>query len=83
MLFSAQILTADKKIFEGDVYSLVVPAALGYLGILANHAPLIASLKPGKITFKDSSGSQKEITSQGKGFIEVEKNKAIIFLDAA
>jgi len=83
MLFSAKILTADKKIFEGDVFSLVVPAALGYLGILANHAPLIASLKPGKITIKDSSGSQKEIISQGKGFIEVEENKAIIFLDAA
>lgn len=83
MFFSVQIITADKKIFEGNVSSLVVPATLGYLGILANHAPIIANLKPGKIVFRDSSGSEQEIANKGEGLLEVVKNKATILLDSA
>jgi len=83
MLFSLDIKTAQEKIFEGNVSSLVVPAALGYLGVLANHAPLAANLKPGNITFKDASGLERKIVNKGKGFFEVVKNKATILLDSA
>lgn len=82
MLFNAQIITADKRIFEGEISSLVVPSELGYLGVLADHAPLIANLRPGKITFRDNSGFEKEIINKGKGFIEVIRNKATILLDS-
>lgn len=80
-LFHVNILTPEKKVFEGDVVSLVVPAALGYLGVLADHAPLIATLAPGKIIYRDSHSSQIVISNKGKGFIEVFKNKATILLD--
>ena len=80
-LFHVNILTPENKIFEGDVVSLIVPAALGYLGVLADHAPLIATLTPGKIIYRDSHSSQVVISNKGKGFIEVCNNKATILLN--
>jgi F-type H+-transporting ATPase subunit epsilon len=83
MPFHVSILTPEKQIFEGESTSLIVPAELGYLGILANHAPLIANLKPGNITFRSIFGSESKIANKGKGFIEVIGNKATILLDSA
>jgi len=80
--FHVNILTPEKKIFEGDISSLVVPAAFGYLGVLGNHAPLIANLTTGRITYKDNRNSQKVVNNKGKGFIEVLKNKVTILLDS-
>ena len=79
--FRVNILTPQNKVFEGEVVSLVVPAALGYLGVLANHAPLIAELIPGKIIYRDNQAGQAIVNNSGKGFIEVAENKATILLD--
>ena len=79
--FNVRILTPDKKIFEGSVVSLVVKAFLGYLGVLADHAPLIASLVPGKIIYRDNQGAQAVINNSGRGFIEVANNNVVILLD--
>lgn len=81
-LFYVDILAPDKKVYEGEVASLIAPAELGYLGILANHAPIITTLAPGKIMFRDPSGNQTTIYSKGKGFLEVFKNNAILLLDS-
>jgi len=79
-LFSVKILTPQNKIYEGEVSSLVVPAELGYLGVLANHAPLASLLTPGKIMLKDASGETKTIVSQDKGFLEVFHNRVTLLL---
>jgi F-type H+-transporting ATPase subunit epsilon len=82
MSFYINILTPEKQIFEGDLSSLIVPAALGYLGVLSNHAPLVANLIPGNIIYKEAQGLQGIIKNAGKGFIEVVKNNAVILLDS-
>ena len=82
MPFHINILTPEKKIFEGELSSLIVPAALGYLGVLSNHAPLVANLIPGNIIYKEDQGPQAVIKNAGKGFIEVTNNKATILLDS-
>lgn len=81
-VFKVNISTTDKNIFEGEVSSLIVPGELGYLGILANHAPLISTLIPGKISFKDKRGKADTILSKGKGFLEVLENKVTLLLDS-
>ncbi len=81
--FHVRILTPGSKIFEGEVVSLIVPAALGYLGVLANHAPLIASLTPGNIIFRAGSGKQTVISNKEKGYLEVAQNKVTMLLDSA
>ncbi|MDO8535700.1 MAG: hypothetical protein Q7S30_01635 [Candidatus Omnitrophota bacterium] len=78
--FKLSISTPEKTIFDGKVVSLVAPAENGYLGILADHAGLIASLKYGNIIIRKNSGEAVKITLSGKGFLEVDKNEATILL---
>ena len=79
--FQVNILTPEGKIFEGKITSLIVPAALGYLGVLADHAPLIANLTPGAISFREATGRRRAVHNKGKGFIEVARNKATLLLE--
>ena len=79
--FKLTVLSPEKKLYEGEVISLVVPAALGYLGVLADHAPLVASLSRGKIMIKDTRGESVIFPVQTKGFLEVKNNNVTIILD--
>lgn len=76
--FNLIIIAPDRTIYEGRVSSLVAPAQLGYLGVLANHAPLIASIREGKIVFKEESGRSITLYNQGAGFLEVLKNNVTL-----
>ncbi len=48
-----EIITPDKKLFEGSVNSAVFPGSEGSFGVLNNHAPMIATLKAGKVESTD------------------------------
>lgn len=80
-LFHLTIASSEKKIFEDEVQSLVAPGEIGYLGILANHAPLLTTLIPGKITIRNASGKTRAFESKTGGFLEVMNNKATILMD--
>ena len=79
--FKLEILTPRKRVFSGEVSSLVAPGELGYLGILANHALLVTTLVPGKVTFREPSGGTQVLQSAGNGLLEVHHNNATLFLD--
>ena len=78
--FQLGIYSAEKTIFEGQIISLVASSVSGYLGVLADHAPLAAKLKPGAISFKDVSGKAASIAMQSEGYLNVLHNKATILL---
>jgi len=82
-LFNLKLITPDKTVYENKVVSLIVPAALGYLGVLANHAPLVANLVSGKIIIREESGEVIIFHSQSKGFLQVLRNEARIILHNA
>ncbi|MFA6079473.1 MAG: F0F1 ATP synthase subunit epsilon [Candidatus Omnitrophota bacterium] len=82
-LFHINILTLDKTVYEGTISSLQAPGEAGYLGVLANHIPLVTTLVPGNITIKDDRGEEKVFHSKGKGFLEVIRNDATILLDSS
>ena len=79
-LFNLSIITSDKTLYEGRVSSLIAPSKLGYLGVLADHAPLIATLASGKITLREDSNEQKVFDSKGGGLLEIMKNNVTILL---
>jgi F-type H+-transporting ATPase subunit epsilon len=54
--FHLSLLTPEKSFLEAEVTSIVAPGSEGYLGVLANHAPLITALAPGKLTIKFAEG---------------------------
>lgn len=78
--YKLSIITPDKKIFEDEVVSLVAPSELGYLGVLANHAPLITTLVKGNIIIRGKNESLTTFKSDG-GFLEVRDNQAAIVLE--
>lgn len=79
--FILEILTPKGKAFSGEVRSLVAPGSLGYLGVLANHAPLVTTLVPGKVVVRDSSGATRTFQSLEAGFLEVYRNRVSLLAD--
>jgi F-type H+-transporting ATPase subunit epsilon len=79
--FLLSILTPDRVVLEQRVVSVIAPGSMGYLGILANHAPLMTDLVPGKLTLRDEAGREQLFAISG-GFLEVSENRATILADA-
>ena len=79
--FYLSVISPTRTLLEEEVTSIIVPGSEGYLGVLANHAPLIAALGPGRLTVKTPDGQTRVYALSG-GFLEVSKNKAILLADA-
>ena len=71
-----EILTPEKKIFEGDVTIVTFPGANGSFQVMDNHAPLISLLKEGTVEYKGKEGANR-INIAG-GVVEVLKNRVIV-----
>ena len=78
--YQLSIINPYKTVYEGKVVSAIVPAALGYLGILADHAPLMANLVGGKITLQEESGKRTVFHYKSRGFLEILNNNVSIIL---
>ena len=74
-----EIISPDKKLFEGEIKSVSLPGSDGSLGILNNHAPMISALKAGKVKITDHAGTQS-FAIKG-GVVEVLKNKVIVLAE--
>lgn len=75
-----EIITPDKKLFEGEAKALTVPGSEGSLGVLNNHAPMIASLKKGKVKVTTDKSDVTFFEVNG-GVIEVLKNKVVVLAE--
>ena len=74
-----EIMTPEKKIFEGSVSIATFPGSDGSFQVMDNHAPLISLLKEGVVEYK-SKESNQSLTITG-GVVEVLKNKVILLAD--
>ena len=76
-----EILTPEKKIYEGEVDMVQVPGSeeKGSFAILNNHAPIISSLMPGRLKIKNGS-EEKEFIIKG-GFVEALNNKVSVLVE--
>ena len=80
--FKLLIATPTGWAAQTDAESLIVPGAEGYLGILANHAPLMTAIGVGALNFRDGDGYD-HIYAVTEGFLEVSNNVVTIIADAA
>jgi len=72
-----EILTPEKRLFNGEVDSVMLPGTLGPFHVLPNHAPIISSLvEGGKVTC--FTGNQKESFAITGGFVEVLHNHVTV-----
>ena len=82
--FSVSLVTPDGAVFEGEATMLIVPGAAGEIGVLARHAPLIATLKAGSTRIHLVEGEERvREFATGPGFFKVEQDRAIALVDDA
>ena len=74
-----EILTPDKKVFEGEVTIATFPGSDGSFQVMENHAPLISLLKEGMVEYKSKEATQRLMITGG--VVEVLKNKVILLAD--
>jgi F-type H+-transporting ATPase subunit epsilon len=80
--FDVSIVTPDGAAFEGQAEMLIVPGAAGEIGVLARHAPLVATLKAGS-TRVHLGGNEILEFATGPGFFKVELDRALALVDDA
>ena len=71
-----EILTPEKKVFEGEVTIVTFPGVNGSFQVMDNHAPLISLLNEGVVEYKSKDASAK-LRILG-GVVEVLNNKVIV-----
>ena len=80
--FELSVISAENKVFEGEVENVLVPGMVGDFLVLPNHAPCISSIRPGFLEFSDGSSSKHRYFVSG-GIIEVINNTVSLLVDKA
>lgn len=75
------IITPDKKVYEGEIKSVRVPGKKGSFQVLKDHAPIISTLENGPVIMVDQEGNEKIFEVTG-GVIEVKSNIIILLADS-
>jgi F-type H+-transporting ATPase subunit epsilon len=75
-----EIITPEKKIFEGEVNLVQVPGTSGSFAVLKNHAPIISTLEKGRIKIENEGGEKTYFNING-GVIEVKSNHIIVLAE--
>ena len=79
--FDVALVTPNGDAFRGEAEMLVVPGAAGEIGVLARHAPLVATLKAGST--RVHLGDEVLEFATGPGFFQVQLDRAIALVDDA
>ena len=80
--FDLSIISAESKVFEGEVENILVPGMIGDFLVLSNHAPCISSIRPGFLEFAEGSSKKQRFFVSG-GIIEVIDNAVSVLVDSA
>ncbi|WP_306551114.1 ATP synthase F1 subunit epsilon [Daejeonella sp.] len=75
-----EILTPDKKVYEGEIRSVTVPGTMGSFEVLKDHAPIISTLEDGKVIIRKDNSSVETIFIKG-GVIEVLNNSIMVLAE--
>jgi F-type H+-transporting ATPase subunit epsilon len=76
-----EIITPDRKVFDGEVKSVRVPGKKGSFQVLKDHAPIISTLEAGPVIMVSPEGTETVLEITG-GVIEIKANKIILLADS-
>ena len=80
--FEVEVLTPEGEVFNGEVRQVSTRTAVGEIGILANHAPLLAALRPAELRLH-LDGSETKRYAQAHGWLQVFGNRARLLIEEA
>jgi F-type H+-transporting ATPase subunit epsilon len=80
--FPAEVITPEGEVFSEEIEMLSTRTALGTIGILANHEPLLAILEPTELRLYRS---ESEIVrfAQAEGYLQFQENRALVLVEEA
>jgi F-type H+-transporting ATPase subunit epsilon len=80
--FPVEVLTPEGEVFKEEIEMLSTRTSVGSLGILANHAPLLAQLEPTELRLYRS---ESEIVrfAQAEGYLQFAENHALVLVEEA
>ena len=79
---SARVLTPEGEVFNGEVHQLSTRTAVGEIGILANHVPVLARLRPTELRLH-MPGGEVQRWAQAEGWLQVFANRATVLVGEA
>ena len=80
--FKAEVLTPEGQVFDDEVEMVSTRTGVGSIGILANHAPLMAILDPTELRLYKSDSDVVRF-AQGEGYLQVVENSALVLVEEA
>jgi F-type H+-transporting ATPase subunit epsilon len=80
--FPVEVLTPEGKVFEAEVEMVSTRTTTGSIGVLANHAPLMAILEPTELRLYKSETDVVRF-AQGEGYLQVVDNSALVLVEEA
>ena len=80
--FPVEVLTPEGKVFEAEVEMVSTRTTTGSIGVLANHAPLMAILEPTELRLYKSDSDVVRF-AQGEGYLQVVDNTALVLVEEA
>jgi F-type H+-transporting ATPase subunit epsilon len=80
--FTAEVLTPEGEVFNDEVEMVSTRTAVGSIGILANHQPLLGMLEPAELRLYKSE-SDIVTYAQGEGYVQVAEGRVLILVEEA
>src|SRR5215212_3337839 len=80
--FQVEVLTPEGQVFSDEVEMLSTRTTTGSIGVLANHAPLMAILDPTELRLYKSDSDIVKF-AQGEGYLQVVDNSALVLVEEA
>jgi F-type H+-transporting ATPase subunit epsilon len=80
--FPVEVLTPEGQVFADEVEMVSTRTTTGSIGILANHAPLMAILEPTELRLYKSESDVVRF-AQGEGYLQVVDNRALVLVEDA
>lgn len=78
-----ELVSPEKLLRSGPVHMVVVPGTEGDFGVLAGHAPMMSTIRPGEIAIYATAGAAPELVRIEGGFAEVSVNGLTILAEKA
>lgn len=83
MTIHVDVVSAERSLFSGQAEFVVVPAAMGEVGIYPRHTPLLTRIKPGSVRLKLPDREEEELIYVSGGLLEVQPQMVTILADTA
>lgn len=83
MTMHVDVVSAEEEIFSGPATMLFAPGAMGDLGIMPRHAPLLTRIKPGEVRIQTAESDEEQVIYVSGGMLEIQPGAVTVLADTA